>query len=72
MSTKLTVRLPDDLAEKLSEIAEQTKRPESFYIQNALQLYLTEIADLQVAHGRLHDGSDPVIAIDDIRNDLEL
>ena len=30
MSTALSVRMPDDLAEKLSEIAEETERPKSF------------------------------------------
>jgi RHH-type transcriptional regulator, rel operon repressor / antitoxin RelB len=72
MSIEISVRLPNDMAKKLSEVAEQTERAKSFHIQKALELYLTEIADLQVAYDRLHDGSDPVIAIDDIRSDLEL
>ena len=72
MSTALSVRIPDDLAEKLSEIAEETERPKSFHIQKALESYLTELADLQVAYDRLHDTADPVISIEDIRKELEL
>ena len=36
MSTAISVRVPDELASKLSEIAEETERPKSFHIQKAL------------------------------------
>ena len=72
MSKALSVRIPDDLASKLSEIAEETERPKSFHIQKALESYLTELADFQVAYDRLHDSTDPVVSIEDIRKELEL
>lgn len=72
MSTAISVRIPDDLASKLSEIAKETERPKSFHIQKALEAYLSEIADLQVALDRLHDTSDPEISSADMRKELEL
>lgn len=72
MSTALSVRIPDELASQLSEIAKETERPKSFHIQKALEAYLTEIADLQVALDRLHDTSDPVLSVKDMRKELEL
>ena len=72
MSKALSVRIPNDLASKLSEIAEETERPKSFHIQKALESYLTELADLQVAYDRLHDTADPVISSEDMRKELEL
>ena len=72
MSKALSIRIPDDLASKLSEIAEETEKPKSFHIQKALESYLAELADLQVAYDRLHDTTDPVISIEDIRKELEL
>ena len=72
MSTALSVRIPDELASQLSEIARETERPKSFHIQKAIEAYLTEIADLQVALDRLHDTSDPVISVKDMRKELEL
>ncbi len=63
MSTALSVRGTDKLALKLSEIAKETERPKSFHVQKALESYLSEIADLQVAYDRLHDPTDPVISI---------
>ena len=72
MSKAITVRLPDDLASKLSEIAKETERSKSFHVQKALEVYLVELADLQVALDRLHDASDPVVTLDEIRKELAL
>ncbi len=72
MSTAISVRIPDDLASKLTEIATETERPKSFHVQKALESYLAELADLQVAYDRLHDTTDPVISVEDMRKELEL
>ena len=72
MSKALSVRVSDELALKLSEIAEETERSKSFHVQKALESYLSEIADLQVAYDRLHDITDPVISIEEMRKELEL
>ena len=72
MSKALSVRVTDEIAFKLSEIAEETERPKSFHIQKALEAYLSEIADLQVAYDRLHNTTDPAISIEDMRKELEL
>jgi RHH-type rel operon transcriptional repressor/antitoxin RelB len=72
MSKAISIRLTDDLASKLSDIAKETERPKSFHVQKALEAYLAEVADLQVALDRLRDTSDPVAATDDMRNELEL
>ena len=72
MSTAISVRLSDELASKLAEISKETERPKSFHIQKALEAYLAELADMQVAIDRLHDTSDTVISINEMRKELEL
>ena len=72
MSKALSIRVSDELASKLSEIAKETERPKSFHVQKALESYLAEIADLQVAYDRLHDMTDPIISIEDMRKELEI
>jgi len=72
MSKAISVRIPDDLASKLSEIAKETERPKSFHVQKALEAYLAELTDLQVAVDRLNDTSDSILTIDEIRKELEL
>ena len=41
-------------------------------MQKALEAYLAELVDLQVAIDRLHNTSDPVVTLDEIRKELEL
>ena len=72
MSTAISIRIPDELAAKLAEIAEETERPKSFHVQKAIESYLSELADLQVALDRLHDATDLVISLKDMRKDLGL
>lgn len=72
MSTSLSVRLPDKLAKELSSIAEATERSKSFIVQKALEAYLQNQADLQVSLDRLRDTSDPIISIEEIREEIGL
>ncbi len=58
----VSVRLPDSLAEKLAGVARDAERPKSFIIQKALEAYLDDYADVQIALDRLRDSSDQVIS----------
>lgn len=70
MSVAVSVRLPDSLAAELAEVASATERSKSFVIQKALEAYLEEQADLQIALDRLNDPTDPVISLEDMRSEL--
>ena len=72
MTTAISVRLPKDLAEQLDNIAKETERPRSFIILKALESYMEDYADLQVALDRLHDKTDPVISSRELRKSLGL
>jgi RHH-type rel operon transcriptional repressor/antitoxin RelB len=72
MSTAISVRLPKALANQLDSIARETERPRSYIIQKALESYIEEYADLQVALDRLHDKTDPVISGKELRKSLGL
>jgi RHH-type transcriptional regulator, rel operon repressor / antitoxin RelB len=66
------VRLPKDLADQLDGIAKETERPRSFIIQKALESYIEDFADLQIALDRLHDKSDVIISGKEMRESLGL
>ncbi|MCF8130332.1 MAG: ribbon-helix-helix domain-containing protein [Deltaproteobacteria bacterium] len=72
MSKPLSVRVSNELALKLAELSEETERPKSFHVQKALEAYLSDKADLQIALDRLHDTTDPIISFEDMRKELEL
>ncbi len=72
MSTAISVRLPEALAKQLTGIAKETERPRSFIIQKALEAYIEDVADLQIALDRLHDTSDPILSAKEMRKSLGL
>ncbi|MBN9543780.1 MAG: ribbon-helix-helix protein, CopG family [Alphaproteobacteria bacterium] len=51
--TNLTVRLPDDLHQRLETLCMETDRQKSYYIKQALEEYLEEKEDYLIALGRL-------------------
>jgi RHH-type rel operon transcriptional repressor/antitoxin RelB len=72
VSTAISVRLPKELAERLDGVAKETDRPRSFIIQKALESYIEDFADLQIALDRLHDKSDPIVSGKELRKSLGL
>ena len=69
-SSTISLRLPDNLVDELEDIARETERSKSFHIQKAIELYLQERADLQIAMDRLHDPSDSIIDSQSMRKKL--
>jgi len=72
MSTAISVRLSEELSEQLENIARETERPRSFIIQKALESYIEDYADLQIALDRLHDKIDPIVSGNELRKSLGL
>jgi len=72
MSTAISVRLPRGLAEQLDHIAAETERPRSYIIQKALESYIEDYSDLQIALDRLHDKTDPVVSRKELKQSLGL
>ena len=72
MSTAVSIRLPDVLARELEHIADETERSRSFHIQKALESYIEDFADVQIALDRLRDQKDPVVSSRELRQSLGL
>jgi RHH-type rel operon transcriptional repressor/antitoxin RelB len=72
MSTAVSIRLPETLAKELDHIAEETERTRSFHVQKALETYIEDFADVQIALDRLRDSKDAVISGRDLRKSLGL
>ena len=70
MTVPVSLRLPDDTAKALDEVARATERSRTYVILKALERYLSEHADYQVALDRLHDKDDPVISAGELRRRL--
>jgi RHH-type rel operon transcriptional repressor/antitoxin RelB len=67
-----TVRLPGELAERLERLVKTTKRSKSSFIVDALERYLDECEDLEIALSRFRDPDAEWVEHDDVRHELEL
>lgn len=70
--TTISVRVTDTLAGELENVAKDAERPKSFIIQKAIEAYLADYADLQIAMDRLRDTADAVVSSKDMRKFLGL
>jgi RHH-type rel operon transcriptional repressor/antitoxin RelB len=69
-SVPFSVRLPRDDVKALDELARATDRTKTYLVQKAVETYLAEHADYQVALDRLRDKGDEVISSAELRRRL--
>jgi RHH-type rel operon transcriptional repressor/antitoxin RelB len=72
MNMAISVRIPKELADQVDGIAKETERSRSFIIQKALESYIEDYADLQVALDRLRDKTDAIVTGKEMRKSLGL
>ncbi len=70
MSKVITVRIPEEISEKLDDLSREIRREKSFIIKSALVKYLDEYVDYQIALDRLKDKEDKIITSEDLRKEL--
>ena len=70
MPISVSLRLPEDIHEQLKEIAEDTDRTKSYLIKKAIERYLEEFADYQLALDRLNNKDDEIISSKELRKRL--
>lgn len=69
--TSVALRLPDGLFQKLKAITKQLNTSKSHIIRKALEIYIKEYVDYQIALGRLNDKDDEIVSSKDMRKLLE-
>jgi len=72
MTTTISIRLPEGIAEQLEEIAHSIERTKTYLIRKAIKQYLEEYADYQIALDRLNDANDEIISGKEVRKHLEI
>lgn len=72
MPSPISLRLSSEILEPLNKIATLTQRPKAFLIKKALEKYIEEYADYQIALDRLRDKDDEIISSKQMRERLGL
>lgn len=71
----VSLRLPDDLSQRLSNLASQTGRSKTFYMLEAIKQHIDDLEDLYLAEQRLLDvraGRSMTYSLDDVERSLGL
>jgi RHH-type rel operon transcriptional repressor/antitoxin RelB len=71
----VSLRLPDDLNIRLSNLADKTGRSKTFYMLEAIRDHLDDLEDLYLAEQRLIDvraGRSRTVSLDDVERELGL
>lgn len=68
----LSVRLSDELQNRLEEAAQLTQRSKSFFVKEALERYLEDLEDFHIALKRLNDPDAELLSTDEARKYLDL
>ena len=69
MATNLiSLRLPEGLLKALDSVSSSTERSRTFILRKALENYLEEYVDYQIALDRLNDKDDAIISSKELRS----
>ena len=67
MTISVSLRLSEEIVDQLNDIANSIDRSKSFLIKKAIEQYLEEYADYQIALDRLNDKDDEIISSKEMR-----
>ncbi len=70
MSNVVATRFTDEVLAELDEVARELRRTRAELVRRAVEIYLAEHADHQIALERLNDPSDPVLSSEEMWNEL--
>lgn len=62
ISTSISIRISDDLAQSLESLADTIDRPKTYVIRKAIEEYLRDYADYLIALERLKDKEDGIVS----------
>lgn len=63
-------RMPKDIAQKLSELSQETHRTETYYLNMAISRYIDDVMDAQIARDRFNDPDSKHISGEVLRTKL--
>ena len=68
MSRAVTLRLPEEILEEVELLAKNLDRSKTYLIKQAIEIYLEEYADYQIALDRLNDKDDEILTSKELRD----
>jgi predicted DNA-binding protein len=70
MTNVVATRFSDEVLAALDDVARELRRTRAELIRRAVEIYLAEYADHQIALDRLNDPADTIVSTDEMWRDL--
>ncbi len=70
MSTVVATRFSDEVLAELDQVARELRRTRAEVVRRAVEIYLAEYADHQIALQRLNDPDDPLLSTQEMWKEL--
>lgn len=70
MMSQITARLPDELVAALDNVAAELRRTRAEVVRQAIEYYLEDFADLNLALQALRDPADAVLDWETVKHEL--
>ena len=70
MSNVVATRFTDEVLAELDQVARELRRTRAELVRRAVEIYLAEYADHQIALDRLNDPNDPVVSTEQLWHEL--
>lgn len=71
MKKNISFSLDEELIKKIDEISRVSERTKSWLVKNAIENYLEEIEDVEIAYRRSQDSEDSFISEQELKNFLK-
>ena len=72
MSITINADLPERIVQSLEKVSQETKKSKSYLMKKAIENYILEYKDLNLALNRLIDNKDQLVTLADLRSSLGL
>ncbi len=71
MSVAISLRLPAELEKAVRELSRAMDRPKTYLICKAIETYIRDYAEYQIALDRLHDKDDAILSSAELKKRLD-
>ncbi|HEY4662505.1 MAG TPA: ribbon-helix-helix domain-containing protein [Candidatus Humimicrobiaceae bacterium] len=71
MKKNISFSLDEELIKKIDEISRVSERTKSWLVKNAIENYLEEIEDVEIAYRRSQDSEDSFISEQELKNSIK-
>jgi predicted DNA-binding protein len=71
MKKNISFSLEEELIKKIDEISRVSERTKSWLVKKAIENYLEEIEDVEIAYKRAQDSEDSFISEQELKNSLK-